>query len=111
MVISRLLIGNYIFDVESPEGLNDSRYFEVAIINGLRITKIRNNLPSYLIKSFTNYLMDMFEINVIVANTEYNHGVFKEILKQEQIQDIISIINLTHININEIEGFDTYNMN
>lgn len=106
MVISRLLIENYIFDVESPNGLNNSKFFEISTVNEMKIIKLRNVLPAFLTKTFTHYLLLLFNINVIIVDTEYNRNVFKEILKQERIENIIAIINLTHIDIYEIEGFD-----
>lgn len=103
MVISRLLIGNYVFDVESPESLIDTNYFEITTINGLKVNKVSNQL---FCASLQDYLLKLFNINVFIANTEYNRGVFKGILKHEQIKDIMAIINLTHINIYDIEEFD-----
>lgn len=103
MVISRLLIGNYVFDVESPESLIDTNYFEITTINGFKVNKVSNQL---FCASLQDYLLKLFNINVFIANTEYNRGVFKGILKHEQIKDIMAIINLTHINIYDIEEFD-----
>lgn len=104
MVISRLLIGNYVFDVESPESLIDKNYFETTTINGFKVNKVSNQL---FCATLQDYLLKLFNINVLIANTEYNHGVFKGILKQELFKDIMSIINLSYINVYELEGFNT----
>jgi len=103
----KVLINEYVFDVESPTSIYPSNFMITTEVDGLNILKMTFSEATQPDPDNTYAtLYHYFTRNILISNTIENRSIFKMILKTEIIRDILGIINFTLIDIYMIEDFN-----
>jgi len=107
----KVLICDYVFDVKSLTQIYPSEYFESTIFDGLNVLKLNYNSSLFgnneiNVKYLKVNILACFIRTVMIINTQNNQNIARKIIETEHLENIVSIINYTSIDINAIEGFD-----
>lgn len=102
----KILLGSYIFDFESPDNSFYDLEFRQTTINNKTVLKMINIQIPFVMKNYGEIIRYLFLKDCIISNTIHNQKTFKKILKTEEFDIIIPIMDYSLLNIHEIEGFN-----
>lgn len=102
----KILVGNYIFDFESPNNSFYTLEFRPTTINNKVVLKMINTQIPFVMKNYVDIIRHLFYMDCLISNTIHNQKTFKKILEREELDIIIPIMDYSLLNIHEIEGFN-----
>ena len=80
----KILVGNYIFDFESPNNSFYNLEFRPTTINNKVVLKMINIQIPFIMKNYADIIKHLFYMDCIISNTIHNQKTFQKILERKE---------------------------